>query len=553
MKWLNALWAKTKKIASLYTATFIFVMFLNQLLFFGLCLNPICLIAAMPHVLLITVVLGTLINKISKSSDVEKPSKKSAEEPSKAVTAENNDSFLDRAVNAAISFEKATRALDQKAEAYRIKSIETNKKELAELRALAKVSFPKHKPQDKAKTVGTVYNKEGFSLVKERRESFVNNQTTPVNPAIGKEPKKIDPIINVSQISNELSRLNISKNNELLAFEKESKEGGLNVSFTDSIDLKKHYAVQQAKSRHYIKAKFRLRESIVKHNEKVNSEESKLSEELLSTTMVCKANGIKSCPDFFKYLIEYELLFFKDKKYYLTDKGKLFGGRYRTNGKGDRWVVWPYDALHTLIYSFKQPLLDRLEINYLMHITHITNLSGILSKGLLPHNNKVQKVDISNGLVNARRAKKEPINKHSIHDYVPFYFNVRNAMLFQVQKEFGENVIVLSFRKEVIASPKVIFSRGNASSLSAIFTSDINELAAFNWQKIFSSSWIQNGVADLELKSIMMSECLVYNKVDINKLHCIYCQNVDAQQRIIEICEDKKIHINVAVDPMLFF
>lgn len=251
--------------------------------------------------------------------------------------------------------------------------------------------------------------------------------------------------------------------------------------------------------------------------------------------------------------IEYELLFFKDKKYYLTDKGKLFGGRYRTNGKGDRWVVWPYDALHTLIYSFKQPLLDRLKINYLMHITHITNLSGILSKGLLPHNNKVQKVDISNSLVNARRAKKEPIHKHSIHDYVPFYFNVRNAMLFQVQKEFGEDVIILSFRKEVIASPKVIFSSGNASSLSAIFTSDINELAAFNWQKIFSSSWIQNGVADLELKSIMMSECLVYNKVDINKLHCIYCQNEDAQQRIIEICEDKKIHINVAVDPMLFF
>lgn len=40
-------------------------MLLNQLLFFGFCLNPICLVAAMPHVLLITVAVGSWINKAS--------------------------------------------------------------------------------------------------------------------------------------------------------------------------------------------------------------------------------------------------------------------------------------------------------------------------------------------------------------------------------------------------------------------------------------------------------------------------------------------------------
>jgi hypothetical protein len=60
------LWDRTKEVATTYTGTFIVVMFLNQLLFFGFCLNPICLIAAMPHVLLITVVVGSLINKIGK-------------------------------------------------------------------------------------------------------------------------------------------------------------------------------------------------------------------------------------------------------------------------------------------------------------------------------------------------------------------------------------------------------------------------------------------------------------------------------------------------------
>lgn len=63
--WFNKLYAKTVEVAKLYTGTFVVVMILNQLLFFGFCLNPICLVAAMPHVLLITVVVGTYINKIS--------------------------------------------------------------------------------------------------------------------------------------------------------------------------------------------------------------------------------------------------------------------------------------------------------------------------------------------------------------------------------------------------------------------------------------------------------------------------------------------------------
>lgn len=47
----------------MYTGTFIVVMFLNQLLFFGLCLNPICLVAAMPHCLAITMFIGTWLNR----------------------------------------------------------------------------------------------------------------------------------------------------------------------------------------------------------------------------------------------------------------------------------------------------------------------------------------------------------------------------------------------------------------------------------------------------------------------------------------------------------
>lgn len=66
-----SLWERTKTVAAKYTGTFFVVMLLNQLLFFGLCLNPICLVAAMPHVLLITVFIGSWINNESGWGDEE--------------------------------------------------------------------------------------------------------------------------------------------------------------------------------------------------------------------------------------------------------------------------------------------------------------------------------------------------------------------------------------------------------------------------------------------------------------------------------------------------
>jgi hypothetical protein len=60
------LWDRTKDVATTYTGTFIVVMLLWQGLFWGLCLNPICIIAAMPVVLLITVFVGSILNRIGR-------------------------------------------------------------------------------------------------------------------------------------------------------------------------------------------------------------------------------------------------------------------------------------------------------------------------------------------------------------------------------------------------------------------------------------------------------------------------------------------------------
>ena len=59
----SSFWERTKEIAAMYTGTFIVVLLLNQLVFFGFCLNPICIVAAMPHCLAITAVIGTWLNR----------------------------------------------------------------------------------------------------------------------------------------------------------------------------------------------------------------------------------------------------------------------------------------------------------------------------------------------------------------------------------------------------------------------------------------------------------------------------------------------------------
>lgn len=111
--WFNKLYAKTIEVAKLYTGTFVVVMILNQLLFFGFCLNPICLVAAMPHVLLITVVVGTYINKISNDEKTKiVDSKRNVTQPKAAPSvipnaiAENEQQILPKPVRPSYDINK---------------------------------------------------------------------------------------------------------------------------------------------------------------------------------------------------------------------------------------------------------------------------------------------------------------------------------------------------------------------------------------------------------------------------------------------------------------
>jgi hypothetical protein len=100
MEWLKLLWTRTKLVAATYTGTFIVVIALNQLLFFGFCLNPICLIAAMPHCLAITVVLGTFLNKVDGWGEKNKEQTKQnipENKYSQTIKHQNTEEVIDNA------------------------------------------------------------------------------------------------------------------------------------------------------------------------------------------------------------------------------------------------------------------------------------------------------------------------------------------------------------------------------------------------------------------------------------------------------------------------
>ena len=151
-------------------------------------------------------------------------------------------------------------------------------------------------------------------------------------------------------------------------------------------------------------------------------------------------------------------------------------------------------------------------------MTHIDNLDSILKYGLLSHNNSYKKVDISNKEVNSRRNKLEPIYNKNLHDYVPFYFNPRNAMLYRNQKMFDENIIILGFSKDLLLLEDSIFTNGNAASDDTIYSNDINYLLKMDWDSIYSRSWYGSDNESF-IKWSMMAEVLIYKKVKIKNLY----------------------------------
>ena len=203
-----------------------------------------------------------------------------------------------------------------------------------------------------------------------------------------------------------------------------------------------------------------------------------------------------------------------------------------------------------------QAFLDGM--SEIFHMTDRNNLQNILLHGLHNHYNTYKQVDISNQEVNARREKVECIYGHKIHDYIPFYFNPRNAILYKNRN--NARVVILGFDVRVIKDHRngFLISDRNASADEAKFSRylpDLQDINFINFDEVFSQRWCNNGVRYDDIKQKMMAEVLINDVVYSRYIRSIYVKDQASKKAIEEqLAGDLKMYnIYVIVDLAKFF
>jgi hypothetical protein len=218
---------------------------------------------------------------------------------------------------------------------------------------------------------------------------------------------------------------------------------------------------------------------------------------------------------------------------------------YDGDGNEDEALTQKLFGKGTLSQETKSNILDKYNIEYLYHMTHIDNLESIIKNGLQSHGNSLTKQKIDNELVNQRRNSRDPLFNKKIHEYVPFYFNPKNPMLY-VNKEIQDKIVILGYSKRLLFAKNVLFTDGNAAASSTKFYNNLEDLRYLNWECINAAYW--NNIPDG--KRLRMSEVLMPNSVDKSLLENIYCFNENMQNKIEQI---KPFDTNIIVSSDYYF
>jgi hypothetical protein len=201
-------------------------------------------------------------------------------------------------------------------------------------------------------------------------------------------------------------------------------------------------------------------------------------------------------------------------------------------------------------------ILKENGINYLYHITHKKNLKSILRFGLLSRNLCIEKglavEEIGDTEIKERRGMTMlPYSGLRLNDYVPLYFNPRNAMMYKVCKRFNaNNLVVLAYDLMVILISGTIFTDANAASVDANFYYRKSELEKFDWKIIKSKDWSFGGITFREIKQKMMAEVLVKERIPRKYLKKLICNSLESVEDIKSLVKGK---VEIEVSEGMFF
>ena len=185
-------------------------------------------------------------------------------------------------------------------------------------------------------------------------------------------------------------------------------------------------------------------------------------------------------------------------------------------------------------------------------MTHKDNLPSILSRGLLSHNAAHKgghnARNIANTSVTNIRARKiETVHGRLINDYVPLYFNPKNAMLY-VRRQIQNDIVILGVDPTILLEPQSVFTDGNAASGGTRFFNETKQLDQLNWDCIRGPRW--STFADG--RRIRCAEVLVYPSISISRVQAVFC-NSPATLAAIKPLLNKQPHISLSVDRSHYF
>lgn len=255
-----------------------------------------------------------------------------------------------------------------------------------------------------------------------------------------------------------------------------------------------------------------------------------------STKEICQIYGLQFNPFVTNFLINNKYVFRSDNGvYHLTKLGEQYG-KMDLNHNNQRRIFWNKEKFAPILQNLKKYFIENHKNRFkLYHMTHMDNLKSICEIGALFSHNQIQNyTDISNQSVNARRSIQEPFYNRSIHDYVPLYFNPRNAMLYNVQRNFGKEVVILEIDIDICLQPYTIFTYKNAATNDALFVDDISELLDNDewWHHIRQRSWSDDTTGFT--KKAMMSECLILNNIPVSYIKNIHCNTKEIANSICD-------------------
>jgi len=192
-------------------------------------------------------------------------------------------------------------------------------------------------------------------------------------------------------------------------------------------------------------------------------------------------------------------------------------------------------------------------IKYLYHMTHKKNLPSILEHGLLCHNDAhsdgYNKKDIaSNEVMALREGIIDPLYNIPITSFVPFYFRIKNAMLFK-RKSIQDDIVILCYDPNLLLKEETIFTDGNATCLGTKFFNDISDLDKLNWKCLNARYWSEFTDGRRE----KMAEVLVGTTVGNRYLQKICCNSYSTHSDIKRSLLHSKLKPELEINKELYF